>query len=184
MAENGGGTAAKAGAIVNAPGSGRFMESAGLTDQQTAFVRAYVTNGGLGTAAADAAGYSHGRHDAWRLLRNEAVLGAIKAEQARRVLTEGRVIAFGTLLEVAQDRGQTGAARTSAARALLAEAHKVEQAGHASEGDDKPLGAMTLAELEATVARRMAARNVAAAAVSGEEVPGLVPGLPAPDPEA
>jgi phage terminase small subunit len=153
--KGGGGLAAKVGAIANAPGTGRFMGSHGLTDKQADFVSGYIANGGNATQAARSAGYANPESDGWRVMRNEAVQGAIRAEFERRVRTEGVAIGYGVLVAVASDKAQSGAARTMAAKEL------VRLAGYGPREsitllDDKPLGERTLAELDAFIAGGMA----------------------------
>jgi hypothetical protein len=146
---NGGGTAMTAGAITNEPGSGRFIESRGLTEKQRAFVSAYLENGGKQTDAARRAGYAEPLSSAWQLLRNRAVLAAIHDETIQRVATGG-AIGVGVLVEVAQDRAAPPAARVSAAKWLAEAAGHGLAARKAGElaDDDVPLEARSLGELE------------------------------------
>jgi hypothetical protein len=127
------------------------MSAAGLTDKQRAFVDAYIANGGNATGAARTAAYANPESDGWRTSRNEAVQAAIRAECERRMRTEGVALAFGTLVAVAADKGQSGAARTMAAKELL----RLGGYGPREQVvtlDDKPLGERTLAELDAFIA--------------------------------
>lgn len=150
--KTGGGLAAKAGAVVNAPGSGRFMESSGLTDQQTAFVAAYIANGANGTQAAIAAGYQSPGSESWRLMQNPAIRAAINAEADKRLAGAG-VIGIGVLVDIARDKGAPTPSRVSAAK-WLAEAAghglAARKAGEAT--DDKPLEEMSAAELVQAIA--------------------------------
>jgi hypothetical protein len=155
MAKAGGGEAVGQGVVVAEPGTGRFIGTDALTKKQTDFVRAYVANGGKGKDAAIAAGYEHPSVDSWRLMRNQAVLQGIRAENARRVLAEGGTVGVDTLLEVARDRAQTGAARVSAAKELVRMAGLAEDGRSAGEPDDRPLAERTLAELEAFISGGM-----------------------------
>ena len=149
MTTSGGGTAMAAGAIAHEPGTGRFMESAGLTQKQRAFVSEYLANGGKAGKAAAAAGYSDCHTDGWRLLRNRAVLAAIHDETIQRVATGG-AIGVGVLVEVAQDRAAPPAARVSAAKWLAEAAGHGLAARKAGEltDDDRPLESRSLGELE------------------------------------
>jgi phage terminase small subunit len=148
VAKAGGGKAIAAGAIAQEPGSGRFIGSSGLTEKQQAFVSLYVANGAQANAAARSAGYA-GERDGWRLMRNEAVLAAIRAELERKMMAEGAAVGLGVLLDVAADKGQSGAARTMAAKELL------RLGGYGRENvptlEDKPLSERTLAELDAFI---------------------------------
>lgn len=148
MAANGGGVAVAAGVVAHEPGSGRFLGTTGLTDKQTAFVAAYVTNGANGGLAAEAAGYSSER-DAWRLLRNRTIRDAI-AERMEAQVLGGGVVGLGVLTSVAQDKAAPAAARVSAAK-WLAEAAGFGLAARKSGelvGDDRPLEERSLGELE------------------------------------
>jgi hypothetical protein len=170
MASGGGGRAMAAGAIAQEPGNGRFMGGGGLTEQQTAFVEAYVSNGCKGSAAATAAGYASPR-DSWRLLNNAAVIEAIRARAAVLVLAKGGTVGVGVLLEVAQDKGATAAARVSAAK-WLAEAAghglAARKAGEVTD-DDTPLDQLPLGDLE-QIAHQLAAQIAATRAglIEGE----------------
>lgn len=152
-AKTGGGLAVRAGAVVNAPGTGRFMESAGLTDQQTAFVAAYIGNGAQATKAAEAAGYAHPQSEAWRLMQNPAVRAALHAEADKRLAGAG-VIGIGVLVDIARDTLAPAPSRVSAAKWLA------EAAGHGlaarkageTDADAKPLEEMSAAELVQAIA--------------------------------
>ena len=147
----GGGLALKAGAIAREPGAGRFMTGArGLTEQQTAFVRAFVANGGIAARAAKTAGYQSPNPESWRLMQNSAVIGAIQDETARLIATGGAV-GVATIIRLAQDLAAPAAAQFSAAK-WLAEAGghglAVTKAGMGQDLTDKPLEDMSLAELQ------------------------------------
>jgi hypothetical protein len=153
MAKGGGGLAVAAGAVANAPATGRFMESSGLTDQQTAFIAAYVANGANAPEAAKQAGYSHWQSESWRLMQNPAVRAALHAEADKRLAGAG-AIGIGVLVEIARDKGAPAPSRVSAAKWLA------EAAGHGlaarkageTDGETKPLEEMTAAELVAAIA--------------------------------
>jgi hypothetical protein len=153
MAKTGGGLARKAGAVVNAPGTGRFMESDGLTDQQAAFVAAYVANGAKATQAAIDAGYQSPHSEGWRLMQNPAIKAAIHAEADKRLAGAG-AIGIGVLVDIARDVAAPTPSRVSAAKWLA------EAAGHGlaarkageHDGEAKPLEEMTAAELVQAIA--------------------------------
>jgi len=147
----GGGSAAAAGAVVNGP-RGRFTGGADLTDQQIAFIE-LVANGRPHPAAAVAAGYSDSRAG-WRLLRNPAVVAALKERQAALLSGDLSGVALSTLRAVMTDETAPAAARVSAAKwTLEAAGHGLAAAlGSARLGldiADKPLSALSLSELEA-----------------------------------
>lgn len=146
----GSGVAYTAGVMGHEPGTGRFMEGGrALTPKQAAFVDAYIGNGGKATAAARTAGYVEAQVEAWRLLRNRAVLAAIHEETVARVATGG-AIGVGVLVKVAQDEAAPAAARVSAAKWLAEAAGHGLAARKAGElaDDDRPLEERSIGELE------------------------------------
>lgn len=148
-----GGSSFRAGAVVNARLDGRSMASSGLTEMQRRFAAAYVANGGRGTDAAREAGYATPPVDSWKLLRNEAVVDAVRREFAVRVRAEAATVGLSVLLDVAQDAGQSGAARVSAAKALLQLAGHGGAGGAQLEDDDEgeSLGTMSYERLVSVV---------------------------------
>ena len=183
---NGGGIAATAGAVVNAPGDGRFMAGgSALTDMQRIFVRAYVENGARATDAARTAGYAEPRQMAWHLLRNRAVMAAIHDETIQRVAAGG-TIGVGVLVEVAQDRAAPPAARVSAAKWLAEAAGHGLAARKAGElaDDDRPLEERSLGELEQMAADLAAQLRAAREGIIEGEVREIAPDTHAPDPES
>lgn len=154
MAGKGGGTgiALESGAVEREPRTGRLATGAGLTPMQQSFVRHYI-EGINGTKSAELAGFAHPEQDSYRLRRNPGVMQAIREGVAARILTEGPKVAVSVLLEVAQDKAQSGAARVSASKALLQAGGFLR--GEAERADplaDKPLAERTLAELDAFIA--------------------------------
>jgi hypothetical protein len=149
----GGGKAMQSGAIANAPGTGRFIGSKGLTRKQKSFVQAFCANGGRQTDAARAAGYENPHGDAYRLLRNSAVIEAIHRETSRRVATGGAV-GVGVLIEIAQDKAAPHAARATCAKWLAESAGfglAARRAGAADGPGDRPMEEWTLAQLDAFI---------------------------------
>ena len=106
---------------------GRFAGSSRLTERQVAFVRAYVRNGGNGTAAAREAGYKQSRADtaAWELRGNPRIIEAIYLEGLRRAATSG-IVAIDVLTKMAQDESQPASARVNAAAHLLRASRMLE----------------------------------------------------------
>ena len=98
-----------------------------MTPLQVAFVRAYVRNGGNGTAAAREAGYSQARADraAWEVLGNPHVIEAVYLEGLRRAATSG-IVAIDVLTKLAQDESQPASARVNAAAHLLRASRMLE----------------------------------------------------------
>jgi hypothetical protein len=138
----GSGLAMDAGAVANAPGTGRFISSKGLTRKQKLFVQAYAANGGRQTDAARAAGYADPAVDGYKLSRNARVIEAIYRETARRVATGGAV-GVGVLVEIAQDKACPPAARVTAADGVVdpgraRRLHRGRDAG--SRGPSRPRG--------------------------------------------
>jgi len=129
-------------------GSGQGGDGVSLTEMQRYYVAEFVANGGNGSAAATAAGYSAPGQEAYRLNRLPHIQAAIRAEQLRLIGTEGLAVGVRTLLQVAGDLGAPAGARVQAAGKLVdralgavtALAPDKDQAG-------KPLTAQALAEL-------------------------------------
>jgi hypothetical protein len=146
---NGGGVAAKHGLTVNGRG-GRFLATDNLTDKQSAFVRAYVRNGGNAEAAARAAGYGD-RARGYDALRNPKVIDAVRRERQRYIDGELASIAAGTMKALMVDESTPAATKYQAAKWCL------EQAGHNSQqiqgliADDRPMQEWTLDQLQAFI---------------------------------
>jgi phage terminase small subunit len=136
-----------------------------LTDQQKAFVREYVRNGGSGADAARAAGYSAARpaQQAHDLLALPHIQEAIHREQARLI---GGGLASKAVEVVQRILHDAALADTVSGQKLQLEAAKtvLDRAGHiapkASEAEmigDKPLTEMSLDELDAFIRAGQAA---------------------------
>lgn len=157
---NGGGIAARQGAVVNAPGDGRFMAAgSGLTDKQRAFVTAYIANGAKAADAARTAGYADPYGAAYQQMRNRAVLEAIR-ENTLHQIAAGGAVGVGVLLEIATDKAAPAPARVSSAKWLAEAAGHGLAAVKAGQGamgtGDKALEDMTLQELDAFINAGMA----------------------------
>lgn len=172
--KNGGGIAAKQGAVTNDSRTGLFTQTDVLTDKQEEFVKQYFANGGNATKAALDAGYAYPPQDAWRLMRNQAVKNAINQAVGERVAT-GSVIAWGVLEEIMQDREAPPAVRLGAAKwtleasghGLAAEAVRAKLGG----SDSKSLSEMSLEEMEEFVKReQMALDELKRAAEAGPAI--------------
>jgi hypothetical protein len=158
---SGGGTAMAEGVIENDRGTGRFTGRAdSLTSQQNAFVAEMVANGGKPTESARRAGYAFPSQDAYKLMRNPAVLSAIRHEQ-QRAITSGASVAWGTMMDLMTGADVPAPVRFSAAKwTLEASGHGLAAQALAAKGtdpDSKPMSEMTVAELEEHVKRMGAA---------------------------
>jgi len=132
-----------------------------LSEQQREFAIAYVANGGNGTAAAVAAGYSEhsARSAAYKLTRLPQVETAIRAEQ-RRVLG-GRLAnkALAVLEAILSDENAPFGARVDAAKTLLDRGGVVApKPGDEKDLADKPISRMTEGELIELIQRLEAER--------------------------
>ena len=122
-----------------------------LTDMQTAFVVAFVFNGGNATQAAKKAGYSahSARVQAQILLAKPHVLAAIHVEQARVIGGELATLAVGVVRNILKDKTASKAVRLDAAKVALSLAgHVAPKAPEAIDNKDKPVSEMTVEELE------------------------------------
>ena len=150
--KGGGGSAAKAGIVGNDGATGRFVGNVGLTQMQSDYVSAFISNGGNQRAAAKVAGYSSPESVGWYLSRHPAVVAEIRTRQLAQ-LGGLAVVGIQTLRAVMQDETAPAAARVQASRFALeaagfgiqAEALKLRFAGI---GDEKDLSAMSIPELQ------------------------------------
>jgi hypothetical protein len=147
MATGGGGSAARDGVVVNGAG-GRFVGTPDLTEQQYAFVTAYLTNGEKQGDAAAAAGYAHPPQDGYRLMRNPAVMAAILDAQRR---TAGRLRAVGVraLVRLAEDATTPPGVAREVALDLIALGDRWSGEAGNPDKPDKPQG--TAAEQAAAI---------------------------------
>jgi len=160
--EGGGGDAFAYGAIKRDRRSGAFIAADGLTEQQAAYVREMVRNGGQEQAAARAAGYSPDsmRSNLYALRRNHKVVDALRRERENWIQTTGGSLAIKTLEALMLDPATSGQVKLQAAKFTL------EAAGHGLAAQkarmglpdpDKPLSEMSLSELEAFLSAGSAA---------------------------
>lgn len=130
-----------------------------LSPRQSAFVRAFVENGGVATRAAEAAGYAEPRSSAYSLTRLPHVQAAIRAETERMVQGAGAK-AVGWMVKALDDPKLPGAVRFQSAKWLAEAAGHGLAAHRAALGmppQDKPLSEMTLDELDAFISAGKAA---------------------------
>lgn len=173
---NGGGVAHKAGAVVQDRETGRFATGHALTDKQRAYVREYVRNGGQAMKAATVAGYGAPGTAAWDLGRNPAVIAEIRRSLAAAVMAEGTVVGVTTLIDVARDKGQSGAARTTAATRLVEMGGflpRYGQGGAAREAEQKAPSEMSVAELDQVASALAEAMTRAKIAAAGGDPAGV-----------
>jgi phage terminase small subunit len=129
---------------------------AAVTDQQAAFVAAFVSNGGNATAAAREAGYSEesARQSGSRLLHKPHVIDAIRAEQGRLISGKLCTKALAVLERVLDDAAAPYGARVDAAKTILDRGGLTAKNGpRESDLNDKPLNEMSVPELEEFIRR-------------------------------
>lgn len=123
------------------------ISKAGLTDQQAAFVTAYLQTANASEAALRA-GYSH-REAGYSVLRGQAVQKALHDARQRLIATEGATVAYQTLIDLMRPANPANV-RLGAAKYLM------DAAGHGAKdapGDHKSLTEMSADELVATIAK-------------------------------
>lgn len=172
----GGGQAFEAGAVAQDRETGRFASGHSLTQRQKAFIRVYSENGGNGIAAAKEAGYACPQQSSWDLLRNPVVVAEVRRHMAARVMAEGTVVGVVTLIDVARDRGQSGAARTTAATRLVEMGGflpRYGQGGAAREAEQKAPSEMSVAELDQVASALAEAMTRAKIAAAGGDPAGV-----------
>jgi phage terminase small subunit len=136
-----------------------------ISEQQAAFAEAFVANGGNGTQAAISAGYSEisARQMAYKLTRNQKVMDAIRAEQ-RRLLSGNLATKALAVLEAILDNADAPlGVKVDACKTLLDRGGLTAKAAETEPEAEKPASEMSLAELEAAVARITAAQRAEAA---------------------
>jgi hypothetical protein len=167
----GGGVAMKEGALTNDRRTGQFTTGSELTDKQSLFVKAYVLNGGSQTKAAEVAGYADPGVRAYELVRNPAVLRAIRDEMSRVLFAEVGACSVKVMLDVMRDPGAKNSDRVQAVRLGL-EASKLIKRDKSPEDNPlnkKPLSEMTIAELDKFIAGGLAAIQPGAGAILVED---------------
>lgn len=90
-----------------------------LTARQRVFVHTLATQGCTPTRAAAAAGYPWSKDAALRLLKDETIQAAVRAERSHYATTELASIATATLRMVMDDADASDAARVEAARTVM-----------------------------------------------------------------
>lgn len=126
----------------------RLSPTHGLTEQQRAFVLAFVANGGNRQAAARQAGYSDPRTESYRLLNLPHVLRAIQSERERALHGDMACMALHTMAELLTPETPAHV-RFQAARWILeASGHTARPNPAALLGNDRPLAEMSSEELQ------------------------------------
>ena len=121
-----------------------------ITDKQQAFVASLVNGAGNLTAAAREAGYAFPNVDAFRLVRNPAVVQEIIGQRTRLIEIEGGNLAYATLKEC-MGRENPGSVRVAAAKAVAAMAGMDRGANIMA--DRKELQEMTADELQSLLTK-------------------------------
>lgn len=156
MGEGGGGLAFAAGAVVQGE-RGRFSSGAALTDQQAAFVRAFLRNGGKAREAAEAAGYGDPLRAGWSVQRNPAVVAAIREGLEREGLGLAAAVIRKARTVLDEDQPLTAPAMGLVRTALEAgQAIGRRQAGEKDNGN-KTLADMSLRDLGTDLAAQQEA---------------------------
>lgn len=123
------------------------ISKAGLTQQQAAFVAAYLANPNA-SEAARIAGYAH-VNGGYAALKSPHVQKAIADARSRLIETEGATMAYNTLVDLMKP-GNPGNVRLGAAKYLM------DAAGHGAKPEsakEKSLQDMSADELAETIAR-------------------------------
>lgn len=123
------------------------ISTAGLTDMQSRFVLAYISDCNARQAAL-AAGYAN-PETGYAVLRAPAVQKAIEDARARMIATEGATLAYQTLVDCMKP-GNPGAVRVAAAKTVWQAAGMMEKGAI---GAEKSLQDMSADELMATIAK-------------------------------
>lgn len=123
------------------------ISKAGLTQQQAAFVAAYLAEPNA-RKAATTAGYAF-PENGYAVLRSQTVQKAIADARSRLIETEGATMAYNTLVDLMKP-GNPGNVRLGAAKYLM------DAAGHGAKPEsakEKSLQDMSADELAETIAR-------------------------------
>lgn len=132
-------------------GDGGPVDSRGLTDRRSAFVK-NVLQGMKQGKAAELAGYAHPDRAASYLVRQPAIQDAIRRESERILLSEGLGNALQFMVKAPADPRLPGAVRFQAAKWVMENAGHglaAQRAALGLPGEDKPLDQMSVGELEA-----------------------------------
>lgn len=137
---------------------------ASLTDNQRQFVDHLVTTGCTPTEAARHAGYAEPNVEAYKLMRKEHVIAAIRDLRTRLIEGEAANVALQTLVGIMKDKAAPASARVSAARTVC------EAAGHFDKGSVARSDSTSLADMSADQLADLIARIDAQVAKSNGAV--------------
>ena len=104
-----------------------------LTDAQQNFVDELVSTGCTPTEAARRAGFAAPGQEAYRLMRKDHVVLAIREQRERVVSGHAANVAIATLVEIMTDKAAPASARVSAARTVCDAAGDFGRAGRIAE---------------------------------------------------
>lgn len=152
--------------LVTRSHGGRIAGTVGLTDRQTAYVKAYVRNGGNADGAAREAGYANPHCSGWQVLQLPHVREAIHDEQSRK-LRGLASLALGTLEDILRDEDAPLRVKADVAIKVL------DRAGHVApkpaevveNPEKKPMSEWSVEELEDFIRRGQAAMDSSKAAI-------------------
>lgn len=133
--------------------AGQTAGSKRLTEQQQAFVAAYVGNGGKQTVAAKTAGYAFPRVEGYHLLTLPRIVAAVKKHHDQALCGNLASLALDVVKEILNDPRKDKDFMQIKARVAL---KVIERAGIGADQDavesaGKAFGSMSIAELEAFV---------------------------------
>jgi phage terminase small subunit len=116
-----------------------------LTDAQQKFVDELVSSGCTPTEAARRSGFSAPAQEAYRLMRKDHVVLAIRTLRERMISGHAANVAINTLVEIMTDKTAPASARVSAARTVCEAAGDFDRASRI--GQERAMGDMTADEL-------------------------------------
>lgn len=161
----GGGKAFAEGLVVNSQSNGQLVSTGSLTEMQEAFCVEFVRNGGIGTDAAETAGYAaEPRQVAYFNLKNLKIRARIQELVQYKLETVGAVVGYTVLLEIAQDIQAPPGVRRHCARDLLELAGFYKDKGQDARNPMKSLSEMTREELDEVVKQGAAVLQAASKA--------------------
>lgn len=126
------------------------MATGKLTEKQELFVSHFI-GGNTQTKSAEMAGYSAPGVDGTRLVRTPSVIDAIRRRVDGAMQTDGVVIGFAVLREIALDKTTPPSTRVQAAKIMLDKGGIGENTNDNKGLLDKPLHERTVEELQAVV---------------------------------
>ena len=150
------------------------MEKLRLTDNETAFVQAFVATGNKHMAAR-MAGYKNVPMAASRNLRNPAILAEIARHQTERLFSDALPLAINCLIELVRNPKAPAGARVQAAKVIMDRTlgdgeTKAAREPHEMTGEEL---ARAIAELEAAAAARAKPREAEARIIDADQTPDL-----------